>query len=84
MYGWLNEGKFLINNGRTCSLTDPKIVEALQYMTDTYDAIKGAENVSAFEISAQMEGMGDPFLAGRMVMVINGDWFLDYIVRLQT
>ena len=50
-------------------------------MVDVYDAVGGAERVTAFEISAQMEGVADPFLAGRMAMVINGNWFIDYMVR---
>ena len=81
LYGWLNGGRFLSDEGKTCTLTDPRIVEALQYMVETYDAIGGAERVTAFERSAQLEGIADPFIAGRIAMKVDGNWILDYLVK---
>ncbi|HEQ60422.1 MAG TPA: extracellular solute-binding protein, partial [Firmicutes bacterium] len=81
LYGWLNGGRFMKDQGRTCSLADPAIVEALQYMTETYDLVGGAQRVTAFEVSSQLEGVADPFLAGRIAMKIDGNWVLDYLVK---
>ena len=37
IYGWMNGGEFMSKDGATCTLNDPKIVEALQYMRTLYD-----------------------------------------------
>lgn len=81
LYGWLNGGEFMSEDGYTCTLADPRIAEALQFMVDTYDAIGGAVRVTAFESSAQLEGLADPFLDGRVVMKIDGNWVLDYLIK---
>jgi multiple sugar transport system permease protein len=79
LYGWLNGGKFMSSDGQTCTLADPAIVGGLEYMRDVYDAIGGVAQVSAFEVSSQLEGVADPFLNGRIAMKIDGNWVLDYL-----
>ncbi len=81
LYGWLNGGQFMSPNGHTCTLADPAIVEGLEYMVEVYDSIGGAEKVSAFEVSSQLEGVADPFLSGRIAMKIDGNWVLDYLAK---
>ncbi|MCK5862183.1 MAG: extracellular solute-binding protein, partial [Candidatus Hydrogenedentes bacterium] len=78
IYGWLNGGKFMSDDGRTCTLTDTRIVEALSYVTELYDIIGGAEAAAAFQTSVQAGDL-DPFVAGRIAMKIDGDYFLDII-----
>ena len=80
LYGWLNGGEFMSEDGRTCTLNDPRIVEALAYMTELYDAMGGAEAVSAFQSTFQ-SGDLDPFLAGTVAMRIDTDGFLNTIAR---
>lgn len=81
LYGWLNGGEFMSPDGRKVTLNDPRIVEALQFMCDTYDAIGGFTRVVGFERSSGMGGIVDPFIIGKVAMVINGNWSLDDIVR---
>ena len=69
------------SDGRTCTLNDPKIVGALQWMVNFYDMLGGrAKVVSGFE--AGFQGLGaDPFLIGKVAMKIDGNWNLDNIAR---
>lgn len=78
IYGWLNGGQFLSEDGRRCTLNDPKIVEALAFMTELYDSAGGAEMAAAFQTSVQ-SGDLDPFVSGRIAMKIDGDYFLNFI-----
>ncbi len=80
MYGWMNGGEFLSEDGRRCTLDDPRIVEALQWTTDVYDALGGAQDVNAFKKSFQ-PGAQDPFFIGQIALFINGDWFLRDLAR---
>lgn len=80
LYGWANGGEFLSEDGRTCTLNHPRIVEALQWTTDVYDALGGADEVNAFKKSFQTAAQ-DPFLLGQIAMFINGDWFLRDVAR---
>jgi ABC-type sugar transport system permease subunit/ABC-type glycerol-3-phosphate transport system substrate-binding protein len=75
IYGWLNGGKFMSDDGRTCTLNAPEIVEALAYMTEIYDLMGGAEAVMSFQSALQMGDL-DPFISGRVAMRIDGDYFL--------
>jgi multiple sugar transport system permease protein len=79
-YGWLNGGRFMSPDGRTCTLDDPRIVEALQFTTDVYDAMGGVAEVNAFKKSFQTAAQ-DPFLMNQIAMFIQGDWFLRDLAR---
>ena len=79
-YGWLNGGEFLSPDGRTCTLDDPRIVEALQFTTDIYDAMGGVAQVNAFKKSFQTYAQ-DPFFKNQIAMFIHGDWFLRDLSR---
>lgn len=79
-YGWLNNGRFMSPDGRTCTLTDPRIVEALQFTTDVYDALGGVAEVNAFKKGLQTAAQ-DPFFLGQIAMFIQGDWFLRDLAR---
>jgi len=81
LYGWLNGAQWLSPDGRTVLLTETPVVDALTWMVQVYDAVGGAEKVQAFQSSAQVEGMGDPFLSGRLAMQISGDFAMDAIAR---
>ncbi|MFA6107124.1 MAG: extracellular solute-binding protein [Candidatus Latescibacterota bacterium] len=78
IYAWLNGGEFISADGRTCTLADDRVVEALEYMVGIYDALGGAEQVDAFQ-SAFQAGEFDPFLTGKVAMKIDGNWVLNTI-----
>ena len=72
---WANDG-FLVNDDDTeITLTDPKNVEALEYLVQLYDELGGAEKINAF--SAGFQGAADdPFLTGLLGMVMYGEYQL--------
>jgi ABC-type sugar transport system permease subunit/ABC-type glycerol-3-phosphate transport system substrate-binding protein len=78
IYGWLNGGRFMTPDGRHCTLADPAIVGALEYMVDIYDALGGIEQVEAFQSGFQADEF-DPFLTGKVAMKIDGNWQLKNI-----
>lgn len=81
LYGWQNGGTFMSADGKTCTLNEPQIVEALQFMVDVYDALGGIEKVSLFETTFQA-GELDPFFTGKVAMKIDGDWVLTWLADL--
>lgn len=81
LYGWQNGGRFMSEDGRTCTLDDPRIVEALEYMVSIYDALGGYEKVDVLASTFQT-GEQDPFYTGRVVMKIDGDWYLNWLADL--
>jgi len=81
LYGWQNGGEYMTADGRRCTLDDPKIVEALQWIVDYYDAAGGRAKIKTFEAVGFLSGALDPFLIGRMAMVVDGDWKLSNIAR---
>ena len=82
-YGWQNGGEFMSAGGKRCTLNDPKIIEALEWMTRVYDVLGGRrEVVSGFESSfAVGETPAEPLLIGQVAMKIDGNWFLNFIAR---
>jgi multiple sugar transport system permease protein len=80
MYGFLNGGRFMSADGRECTLNEPRIVQALAWMTRIYDELGGAEAVSAFESQASSNDL-DPFVLGRVAMKIDGFWVLDTLTQ---
>lgn len=73
LYGWMNGGRFMSADGRRCTLNDPKVVEALEWVTKAYDEQGGASAVKAFEATLQ-GGSLDPFVTGKIAMKIDGFW----------
>ncbi len=76
IYGWMNGGEFMSADGRRCTLNDPRIVQALEWMTGIYDKLGGAKEVYAFQSTFQ-GGDLDPFLLGKVALKIDGVWMLD-------
>ena len=80
IYSWLNGGKFLSDDGRTCTMASQENIEALVYVTELYDIMGGAEAVSAFQMTLQ-GGDLDPLLTGKVAMRIDGDGVLGIIAN---
>jgi len=78
LYGWQNGGTFMSADGRTCTLAQPPIVEALRYITAVYDDLGGVEKVDLFQ-SRVYTAVGDPFIKGQLAMAINVDQWLNGI-----
>lgn len=70
MYGFMNGGEFMSPDGRTCTLDDPRIIEALDYVTTLCDDLGGVRKVQSF-VSGLQGGFMDPFLTGQLAMRID-------------
>lgn len=81
LYTLLNGGAFMSEDGRTMTLTDPKVVGALKWMVEWYDELGGAENVNAFLGAFQSGTANDPFMAGKLAQLVMGDWHIGNIAR---
>lgn len=80
IYGWMNGGEFMSADGKTCTLNDPKIVGALEWMTRIYDQLGGAKEVYAFQSTFQ-GGDLDPFLLGKVALKIDGVWKVNELAQ---
>lgn len=80
VYGWMNGGEFMSLDGKTCTLNDPKIVQALDWVTNIYDKLGGAKEVYAFQSSFSGNDM-DPFLIGKIAMKIDGYWIFNSLAQ---
>lgn len=78
MYGWQAGGEFMSADGRRCTLNDPNIMYALEFMTRIYAALGGAKEVYAFQSSFQGDAL-DPFVLGKVAMKIDGVWVMPTI-----
>jgi multiple sugar transport system permease protein len=73
IYGWQAGGEFMSADGRKCTLNDPNIATALEFMTRVYDSLGGAREVYAFQTIFQ-GGELDPFIQGKVAMKVDGSW----------
>ena len=77
---WANGGNFL-KDERTASMNDPKLVESLQWMLDVTNAVGGINNVSAFVSGLPATAGYSAFGAGKVAMVMDGDWQLANLAK---
>lgn len=80
LYAIQNNGKFLDDPGKKVLLNSPENVQALEFMVKGYDLLGGAQKINAYSSSFQ-SGANDPFISGKLAMVINGNWALTDIMR---
>ncbi len=82
LFGWQNGGQFMSADGKTCTLNDPKIVQALEWVSDCYEALGGYAAVAAMEASYQGDWL-EPFINDRVAMRIDGNFFLTTIAQFR-
>lgn len=75
MYAFEAGGRLLSPDGLHATMDAPRVVHALQFMTDVYDDLGGAAQVGAFQQTFAAEA-ADPFIGGKVAMKIDGNWFL--------
>ena len=80
LYSWQNDGEFMSPDGRTCTLNNPKSVEALKFMVSVYDTLKGVDAINSFSSGFKANEF-DPFLTGLVAMKIDGNWFTNNVAR---
>ncbi len=76
-WGWAFGGKFYDpNTKRFCFADDPKIIASFKWQKSYADKY-GIKNIDAF--FSMFAGGMNPFLAGKLAMVVDGNWFLAQI-----
>jgi ABC-type sugar transport system permease subunit/ABC-type glycerol-3-phosphate transport system substrate-binding protein len=81
LYGWLNGGSFMEDDGKICTLDAAPVIEALEYITDVYDAMGGMKEAARF-MSSVTGGTLDPFLTGQVAIRIDSNGYLRNISNL--
>lgn len=80
LFGFLNDARFLSDDGTRVTLAAPRVEEALRYMKSVYDDAGGYEAVQAFQAGFQTEAL-DPFIQGKVAMKIDGNESLRQIAQ---
>jgi multiple sugar transport system permease protein/multiple sugar transport system substrate-binding protein len=80
-YAWLNGGRFISEDGLTCTLGMKENAEALVFLTEIYDMMGGAQAVSLFQAPRPEAGELDLFLSGRVAMQIQYDGYMNQIAN---
>jgi ABC-type sugar transport system permease subunit/ABC-type glycerol-3-phosphate transport system substrate-binding protein len=70
LYSWQNGGEFMSPDGRRCTMLNPESEGALQWLSDFYGRMNGAEKVMSFASTFQPREQ-DPFITGKMAMKID-------------
>jgi len=78
-WGWSFGGDFFDEESGLVTADDPKIVEALQWMTD-FGKKYNVEDIAGFESSAGTAAM-DPFILGQISMKVDGNWTISAIEK---
>ncbi len=82
LYAWSNGAEFMSEDGKTVRLDSKEIVGALQWVTDVYDSMGGAERARSFQYGATGANI-DPFLTDKVVMRIDTNPFIQKIVQIR-
>ena len=75
VYAWANGGEFL-KDERTAWMDNPKLVETLQWQLDVVNAVGGMDKAAEFAAGWPTTAGYSPFGAGKLAMMVNGDWML--------
>lgn len=78
-WGWGFGGEFYDKETGKVTANDPKIVDALQWMTD-FGQEYGVEDISGFE-SSSGTGASDPFISGQLSMKVDGNFTMASIKK---
>ncbi|MGD0139902.1 MAG: extracellular solute-binding protein [Tepidisphaeraceae bacterium] len=80
LYAFQAGGNLLSEDGTRVTFDSPPVVRALRFVTDIYDDLGGYQAVGEFQADFQSNVL-DPFLKGQVSMKIDGDGYMDEIIR---
>ncbi|HEV2473693.1 MAG TPA: extracellular solute-binding protein, partial [Chthonomonadales bacterium] len=80
LWAWQEDGEAMAADGRTCTLANPRIVQALAAIVRWYDLLGGIDAVSSFSGGFGSDAQ-DPFITGQLAMQISDDGFLGRIAQ---
>ncbi|GMM95644.1 ABC transporter substrate-binding protein [Microbacterium luteum] len=74
-----NGADLISDDGRTASLDDPAVVEALEWAVSIYDAQGGFSAVKAYRDSADFFGEGNQFAVGTLGAMPMEQWYVNVL-----
>ncbi|MHB1458529.1 MAG: ABC transporter substrate-binding protein, partial [Armatimonadota bacterium] len=80
MYSWQNGGEFMSEDGRTCTINNPRSVAALDYVTKFYDEMKGVEALDSFSAGFKSYDL-DPFITDLVAMRVDVGGLIAFLAR---
>ncbi len=80
IYSFQNNGYFMSPDGRTCTMANQNVVEAIEFMKEGYKILGGYDEAQKFQ-SSQKGGENDAFIVGNIAMKIDGDWIIVDLAR---
>jgi len=80
LYAFQENAKFLSDDGHTCTLNSPETQDALKFMVQGYDMLGGFDEAEKFN-KGFGGGEADPFISGKVAMMIHGDWQITDLAR---
>lgn len=80
MWSWQEDGEVMSADGRRCTLANPQTTKALTSVVSWYDALGGVDALSVFQAGFGSEEH-DPFLIGKLAMLVAGDGYMNTIAR---
>ncbi len=82
LYGFLNKAPAISDDKRTILCDDERWIYTMDWMVDFYDQYIGDfELANAYSEAATSAGLGEPFVAGKVAMVADGDWTVGSLLR---
>lgn len=80
VYAWANGGEFM-KDDKTAWLDNPKLVETLQWQLDCINAVGGIQKAADFAAGWPTQAGFSPFGAGKLAMMVSGDWNLSNFAK---
>lgn len=77
MYAQSNGGKNVLNDDKTCALTEPAATEVYQW----FDTMMKTDKSMPTPTDLSVVGPGDLFLGGKLAMTVDGTWFLPQVLE---
>ena len=80
-WGWSFGGEFYDEEAQKITANDPKIVESFAWQK-SYPDKYGMKDVETFSAAYETQTeVLDPFVSGKVAMVVTGDWFIAFMKR---
>jgi len=74
-----NGGQLISDDGRTATLDDPAVLEALKFAVGIYDAQGGFSRVKAFRDSTDFFGEGNQYATGTLGAMPMEQWYINVL-----
>src|SRR5207302_868316 len=80
LWSWQEDGEFMSPDRRNCTLNNPATRAALTTVVSWYNALGGVDAINAFSGGFATDEQ-NPFMTGKLAMLIEGDGLVKSIAR---